>query len=420
MSVRLFTPHERTPAKRALPRRFTTLYRTHYDFVWRCAQRLGVAPSDVDDVVQETFLIALRRLDEFTDEGAAQPSTWLFAILRNVLRNHARGQHRRSRKQQAYGELRSEAWVDAREAERTLGIGLLDRFLASLDPERRSVFVLAELEGHDSREVGEALGINPNTARTRLRAARKAFAATFEHDDEARERLEQVVDASRRDPPRASERSRERVLQAIVVAAPLELVGTASAGLGLGTWLGKLTVAGLTSLAAIGAVVVVEARDDAAREHAPRELAEVREPAEVRESPRAPELQRPTSPESPVVEPIDTIAPIDPIDPIARPRPAKLERPAKSEPPASDDDESSRQLEALRILTDARAALLDGRAEQALRLVEVESWPDAGLADRARALEIGALCALDRADEAKAIADAHADRWLLDRELGCW
>jgi len=41
------------------------------------------------------------------------------------------------------------------------------------------------------------------------------------------------------------------------------------------------------------------------------------------------------------------------------------------------------------------------------------------LADRAAALEIGALCALDRSADAKAIADAHPDRWLLDR-AACW
>lgn len=415
MSVRLFTPHERSPSKRALPRRFTTLYRTHYDFVWRCAQRLGVAPADVDDVVQETFLIALRRLDEFTDEGAAQPSTWLFAILRNVLRNHARGQHRRSRKQQAYGELRADARVDACEAERTLGIGLLDRFLASLDPERRSVFVLAELEGHDSREVGEALGINPNTARTRLRAARKAFAAAFEHEDEVREQLEQVVESSRCDPPRASESSRERVLQAIIVGAPVELLGAASSSLGLGTWLGKLTwlakltFVGLASLAVVGAVVIVEAREDA-----PTELARTA----VRPVSPAHELDT-SKLETRVPEPELQLPVVAPTKPIVRPRGAKPDRPEKTELPVADD-ESTRQLDALRILVDARAALIAGRAEETLRLVEVDTWPDAGLADRARALEIGALCALDRSAEAKVIADANADRWLLDRDLECW
>jgi RNA polymerase sigma factor (sigma-70 family) len=397
MSVRLFTPHEQTSPKRALPPRFSTLYRTHYDFIWRCAARMGVDPADIDDVVQETFVIALHRLDEFTDEGAALPSTWLFAILRNVLRNHARGQRRRSRKQQAYAEFRAERWVDAGEVERTLGIELLDRFLDSLDPDRRSVFVLAELEGHDSRAIGEALGINHNTARTRLRAARKAFAAAFEHDREA---LEQVVAHTRSDPPRAGDEARERVLQAIVVGAPIELVGVSNSALGLGTWFGKLTIFGFASIAAITTVVLVEDREDE-----PAIVAEV-EPAEPQQ-PTKPTRAR--DPESP------------PIAVVAKAEPMKLERPAKVERPSpSPSAEASPQLDALRVLTDARAALVAGQAADALRLIQASTWPDAALADRARALEIGALCALDRSADAKAIADAHADRWLLDRDVGCW
>lgn len=407
MSVRLFTPHERTSPKRSVPRRFSTLYRTHYDFVWRCALRLGVDPGEVDDVVQETFLIALRRLDEFTDEGAALPSTWLFTILRNVLRNHARGQRRRSRKQEAYAELRAERWVDAGEVERTLGIELLDRFLQSLDPDRRSVFVLAELEGHDSRAVGEALGINHNTARTRLRAARKAFADAFEDDREARDGLERVVEANRVDPPQASEASRERVLQAIVVGAPLQLFGVSGSGLGLGTWVGKLTIAGLASLAAITTVVLVEAREP--------------EPAIGAEA-RLPVRANTDEGESTSAKSADdseaSVLVVASSEPAKTESSVKTKRPTKTEAPVSD--ESSRQLEALRILADAREALGAGQAQDALQLVQTSTWPDAALADRARALEIGALCALDRSADAKAIAEAHADRWLLDRGVGCW
>lgn len=410
MSVRLLTLREPTPRepvspRRAPPPRFASLYRTHYDFVWRCALRLGVEPAEVDDVVQETFLIALRRLDEFTDEGAARPSTWLFAILRNVLRNHARGQRRRSRKQQAFGELRA-GWVHEREAERGLGIGLLDQFLASLDPERRSVFVLAELEGHDSRAISEALGINHNTARTRLRAARKAFAAAFERDDEAREQLERAVARSRSDPPHADEGGRERVLQAILVGAPLELVGGASSGLGVAAWLGKLTIA-VASLGMITSVAtVVEMKQ---RERAPARVAAER----VR-------VQRPRSDSSPTSTGLGSTE-LE-VALAAQPEPPALEPPARSKVPTKKDaptDEPSPQLEALRTLTEARAALLRGEAQDVLRLVQARTWPDAALADRAAALEIGALCALDRRADAKAIADAHPDRWLLDR-AACW
>ena len=52
---------------------------------------------------------------------------------------------------------------------------MLDALLESMDDEKREAFVLVELEEMSMPEVGEALGINVNTAYTRLRAARRQF-----------------------------------------------------------------------------------------------------------------------------------------------------------------------------------------------------------------------------------------------------
>ncbi|RYE82366.1 MAG: RNA polymerase sigma factor, partial [Myxococcales bacterium] len=50
--------------------------------------------------------------------------------------------------------------------------------LAQLDDDKRSVFVLVELEGLGVPEVAEATGTNINTIYARLRAARSEFSAT--------------------------------------------------------------------------------------------------------------------------------------------------------------------------------------------------------------------------------------------------
>src|SRR5690606_30517558 len=57
-----------------------------------------------------------------------------------------------------------------------------DEFLRGLEPDRREVFVHAELEGLRGAEIARALELNPNTVRSRLRAARQAFHAQFEHE----------------------------------------------------------------------------------------------------------------------------------------------------------------------------------------------------------------------------------------------
>src|SRR5262245_28116714 len=44
--------------------RLRALMDRHFDFVWRSARRLGLAPADADDVAQDVFIVAARRLDE--------------------------------------------------------------------------------------------------------------------------------------------------------------------------------------------------------------------------------------------------------------------------------------------------------------------------------------------------------------------
>src|SRR5690606_18435585 len=132
---------------------FGQFYADHYDFLWRCARRMGVAADDVEDLVQECFVVALRRFADFDPRGRARPSTWLFAILRNVQRNHARSTRRRV--------ARLELLALSSEAEPPIGYGadsslagrLLDDFLTTLDEDKRAAFVLAEIEGMTGPEL---------------------------------------------------------------------------------------------------------------------------------------------------------------------------------------------------------------------------------------------------------------------------
>src|SRR5262249_14147909 len=60
------------------------LYRAHAQTVARWASRLGGPAIDVEDVVQEVFLVVQRRLDGF--RGDAHVKTWLYRITANVVR----------------------------------------------------------------------------------------------------------------------------------------------------------------------------------------------------------------------------------------------------------------------------------------------------------------------------------------------
>jgi len=165
----------RSPDREAVA--FDRLYEDHVDFVWRSACRLGVEDSDADDVVQEVFFIAYRRLREF--EGRASPKTWLFRILFHVVQHHFRSHARKNRHLSAGPRLDPDHLPDAQttgpveSAEQAEALRILDHLLGQLDEDRRVVFVLAEIEQMTAGEIAEAVGINVNTVYSRLRVARQ-------------------------------------------------------------------------------------------------------------------------------------------------------------------------------------------------------------------------------------------------------
>ena len=73
-----------------------TIYREHARFVWLSLQRLGIHPSDLDDIAQDVFMIVHKRLDSYRRD--AKLSAWLYGIcLRCVARHRRRAFRRRER-----------------------------------------------------------------------------------------------------------------------------------------------------------------------------------------------------------------------------------------------------------------------------------------------------------------------------------
>jgi RNA polymerase sigma-70 factor (ECF subfamily) len=157
---------------------FATVYDRHFAFVWRLAANLRVPQSHLDDVVQETFLVIHRKLPSF--EGRSSLRTWIAAITRNTAKEFSR----RKRHQLLGGEIdpdaaASAALTPAEQLEAAAAAALLDRFLDELPEEQRDVFILAEVEQMTANEIATVLDTNPNTVRTRLRAARKSVQASL-------------------------------------------------------------------------------------------------------------------------------------------------------------------------------------------------------------------------------------------------
>jgi len=144
------------------------VFDTHHAFVYRSARRLGVPDLAVDDVVQETFIVAGRKLDSF--EGRASIKTWLFGITMRVAHTYRRGEARRQKRAQVVAQS-AESTVDP--YARREAADLLHRLLDDLDDERRAAFILADFEGMTAVEIAEGLSVNLNTVYSRIRTARK-------------------------------------------------------------------------------------------------------------------------------------------------------------------------------------------------------------------------------------------------------
>lgn len=150
---------------------FAEVFKTYSAFVWRVLLRLGVSEADVEDVAQEVFLGVHRNLTRF--EGRCSLRTWVYGICHRRAVDYRRRAHMRhevttEEPPDAGSEADQEDGLDLANARRQLA-GVLD----SLDEDKRSVFVLFEIEQIPMEEVAEIVGCPLQTAYSRLYAARR-------------------------------------------------------------------------------------------------------------------------------------------------------------------------------------------------------------------------------------------------------
>jgi RNA polymerase sigma-70 factor (ECF subfamily) len=168
------------PASGALPS-FRNVYDNYFEFVWSCVRRLGVPVDAVDDVVQEVFVVVHARLQ--TIERPASLRSWLYSVVRRTVSTYHRGRQVRIARESP-DTTPDENASPLQPSPLDLAVlsdelKLLWRLLGELDPPKREVLVLAELEEMTVPEIAEAIGIPLNTAYSRLRAARQDFNEAF-------------------------------------------------------------------------------------------------------------------------------------------------------------------------------------------------------------------------------------------------
>jgi RNA polymerase sigma-70 factor (ECF subfamily) len=149
------------------------LFRAHATFVAGFLAKMGAARHDIDDLLQEVFLVAHRR-GGFAP-GAARATTWLAEISLRVLSTHRRTGRRRQAiaDDEAVSATESSAPSPESVVASRAELHRLGRCLEALDVEHRAVFVLFELEAQSAAEIAAGLGLPIGTVHSRLFHARK-------------------------------------------------------------------------------------------------------------------------------------------------------------------------------------------------------------------------------------------------------
>lgn len=145
--------------------------------VWRSLKLRGVRERDLEDVVQDVFLVVFQRWDTFRGESSRK--TWVFGIVHGIVANY----HRKNRRAAAEPALvGDETWSNVADAsagdpasqsaarqELEWLRGVLNEF-REVD---RDLFVLHHIDGCSVSEAAQLVGMTASLANGRLIAAEK-------------------------------------------------------------------------------------------------------------------------------------------------------------------------------------------------------------------------------------------------------
>src|SRR5262249_51388291 len=143
---------------------------------WRCAGLRDVT----EEVVQEPWLTAVRRIRDFAPERASF-AAWLCGIAANVLRNHWRRERRRAGRTES---LNGEVGAVAEDAGRREVAEEVARALAEVSERHEAVLRAKYLHQHSGAEVAAAWDETPKAVESLLPRARQTFREAYRRQED--------------------------------------------------------------------------------------------------------------------------------------------------------------------------------------------------------------------------------------------
>ena len=159
---------------------FEALYRQHATRLYNLASRMTGAKGEADDLLQDTFLLAYRKIGSFRGESSL--GTWLYRLAMNhcldVLRNR---QTRMGHQTDSLDEPEADPVASPVPILSAVNRIDLERAIASLPPACRAAFLLHDVEGFGHQEVGTMLGVSEGTSKSQVHKARMRIRTYLAH-----------------------------------------------------------------------------------------------------------------------------------------------------------------------------------------------------------------------------------------------
>jgi RNA polymerase sigma-70 factor (ECF subfamily) len=154
---------------------FAELYARHSARIFSLAARMAGSPETGEDLLQEVFLQAYRKIGGF--KGDAAIGTWLYRLALNHCLDFVRS--RQARMEKATGAIEDDGRSPALAARRDTPIARMDleRAIRQLPAGCREVFVLHDVEGYEHKEIAAMLGIAEGTSKSQVFKARMKLRA---------------------------------------------------------------------------------------------------------------------------------------------------------------------------------------------------------------------------------------------------
>ncbi|HKP55841.1 MAG TPA: RNA polymerase sigma factor [Polyangiales bacterium] len=170
-------PLDFDPDAGAAPIDAEALYRAHASFVASFLRHMGAQESDLDDHVQDVFVIAHRKGGY--KPGPAAPRTWLASIAFRVVLGRRRTRARRPEAALPIETLTDEARGPAELLETQRSLARVQAALDHLSLEHRAAFVLHEIEGESCESIAAMWEVPIGTVYSRLHHGRKRFLEVY-------------------------------------------------------------------------------------------------------------------------------------------------------------------------------------------------------------------------------------------------